>query len=90
MNRLEKIAKGIISGFWSKAVNTRDIKIQIVDFTNDKDEPAYDVNVYVDGKAVTGGKVFSTALGTDRALREAESFVNTLIRNLVRATGGTL
>lgn len=72
-------------------VKTKNIRLEIVDWTGDADEPAYDVNVYVDGKAVTGGKgVFSTALGTDRALRDAETFMESLARNLVRMNGGTL
>lgn len=90
MNKLEKIAKQVVARA-RDVVKTRNIKLEIVDWTEDADEPAYDVNVWVDGKAVTGGKgVFSTDLGTDRALRNAEAFMDGLIRHLVRETGGTL
>ena len=72
-------------------VKTRNIRLEIVNWTDDEDEPAYDVNVYVDGKPVEGGKgVFNTGLGTGRALRNAESFMDSLVKGLVRASGGTL
>ena len=31
------------------------INIRLRDFTNDKDEPAYDVEVWIDGKPMMGG-----------------------------------
>jgi len=73
-------------------VKTRHIKLEIVDWTDDppENEPAYDVNVWVDGRPVEGGKVFSTKVGTERALRNAETFMEGLVRHLVRETGGTL
>jgi hypothetical protein len=85
------------SGKTAKAndvVRTWNVRVEVVDWTEDdpEDEPAYDVNVYVDGKAVLGGTsgVFSTRMGVQRALRDATAFAEKLVRDLVRTTGGTL
>ena len=88
MNRIDDMVMRVAG---SKPVKTKHIRLEIVDYTDDADEPAYDVNVYVDGHAVTGGNgVFSTALGTDKALRDAETFMENLVRHLVRENGGRL
>jgi hypothetical protein len=75
-------------------VQTTNVVIKVVDFTDDPQdaEPAYDVNVYVDGEPVTGGKgVFSTRLYPKAtALRKARAYVKELIAGLVKASGGTL
>jgi hypothetical protein len=71
------------------AVKTRHVKLEIVDWTGDEDEPAYDVNVWIDGKPVTGGKgVFSAKGGEEAALRKAEAFMDRLVKALVRESGG--
>ena len=69
-------------------VESTSITINIVDFTKDKWTPAYDVNVYVDGQPITGGKgVFVVKDGnvTD-AWDKASMFKKQLIRDIVRKT----
>ena len=39
-----------------KIIESHDVKIMIVDFSKDKDEPAYDVEVWINGKPTMGGK----------------------------------
>lgn len=49
--------------------------IKIVDFTKDKDEPAYDVEVYVNEKfANSHDGVFSTTNGKESALEAAKLY----------------
>lgn len=38
-----------------KEVETHKLEIKLVDFTKDKHEPAYDIEIYIDGKSVSGG-----------------------------------
>ena len=54
MDEIRKIAKQIVS-VKRKELETHKIEIKLVDFTKDKDEPAYDVEVWIDGKPTMGG-----------------------------------
>ena len=87
------MARDLVAGP-KDVVKTRNLTLKIVDFTDDnpEDEPAYDVNVYVDGKPVEGGKgTFSTKNDAPHiALKKAEAFMDKLITDLIRQTGGTL
>ena len=87
-NELVAVAKSLSAGP-RDVVKTWNVKIDVVDFLDDVEEPAYDVNVSVDGKHVDGGQ-FTTEMGTERALRNATAFAEKLIRDLVRTTGETL
>ena len=75
-------------------VQTTNVAIKVVDFTDDPQdaEPAYDVNIYVDGEPVTGGSgVFSIKKDSKAAaLSKAKAHVKKLIAGLVKASGGTL
>lgn len=43
------------------------ITIHIVDFTKDKDEPAYDVEIYIDGEfKMADGGVYSTQIDSKK------------------------
>ena len=86
------IAKGL-TGAARDVVKTHRLQIDIVDWTEDEDESAYDVNLTVDGKSVTGGKgVFNVEReGGDRQAKDAaEKFAKELIRAIVNASGGKL
>ena len=67
-------------------------QINTVDWTEDEDEPAYDVNVVVNGRPVSGGAgVFSTRDDDERAARrKAQQFADMLVGAIVKASGGRL
>ena len=67
-----------------KEIKVHKIEVKLVDFSSDKDEPAFDVETWIDGKPVAGGgskQVFSVPRlgGKDKAKKAAEKRVAELV-----------
>ncbi len=67
-----------------KEIKVHKIEVKLVDFSSDKDEPAFDVETWIDGKPVKGGgskQIFSTRDGGKaNAKKAAEARVAELIK----------
>ena len=72
-----------------KELKTHKIEIKLVDFTTDKDEPAYDIEVNIDGKSMSGGThkgVVSVPRsgGKAKALKTAEARVKEILDTIAK------
>lgn len=72
-----------------KELKTHKIEIKLVDFTTDKDEPAYDIEVNIDGKSMSGGTYKGVVSvprsgGKAKALKIAEARVKEILDNIAK------
>jgi hypothetical protein len=51
----DSIISDILRTSKRKELETHNVTVKLVDFTSDRDEPAYDVEVNIEGKATMGG-----------------------------------
>ncbi len=66
---LEKALKNVVVEAKRKEIRKHTIEIKLVDFSSDKDEPAFDVETWIDGTPVMGGgkkQVFSVSPKGDK------------------------
>jgi hypothetical protein len=66
-----------------KELKTHTVTITLVDFSTDKDEPAFDVETRIDGKPVMGGgskQVFSTK--NPNAKKQAEARIQEILKKI--------
>lgn len=81
---LDKALKGQKLNEKRRELKTHTITIKLVDFTSDKDEPAYDVEVNIDGKATMGGgkkQIFSSRKDDkNTAKKKAEKRIQEILK----------
>ncbi len=64
---------------------TKTISIKLVDFWNDKDEPAIDLEIYIDGEPLTGGTgVFSANKYKNKqeAINKAKKAIDEIVKTV--------
>jgi len=83
---LDKALTGVELNEKRKELKTHNITVKLVDFSDEKDEPAYDVETNIDGKAVMGGgskQVFSTQKdGKNGARKKAEKRIQEILSKI--------